>query len=149
MFLEEFKHVIEAKAVNSFWDNRKTGQLRPRAEKHGQMLLGVFGRTKLSARGALLQEAKSGVGFVDVFITFSSGLLHVVELKMLKGKALPGPSQLAAYMAQNGRKEGWLVFFDCRKANSKLAVQSSIKKAAGTIRTVVIDINPIPPHKLP
>jgi len=147
--LEEFKRVVEAKAVGSFWANRKAGQLRTRAEKHGQMLLGVFGRARLSERGALLQEAISGIGFVDVFVTFSSGLLHVVELKMLKGKTLPGPSQLAAYMAQNGRKEGWLVFFDSRKPELKSPVPPSIKKAAGTIRTVVIDINPIPPHKLP
>lgn len=149
MFLEEFKRVIEAKAVGSFWENREAGKLKTRAEKHGQTLLAVFGRAKLTERGALLQEAKSGIGFVDVFVTFSSGLLHIVELKMLKGTGLPGPSQLAAYMAQNGRKEGWLVFFDCRKPNSQASVPPSIKRAAGTIRTVVIDLNPIPPHKLP
>jgi len=90
----------------------------------------------------------SGIGFVDLLVTFSSGLLHVVELKILKGKGAPGPSQLAIYMAHKNRKEGWLVFFDVRESGLKTAVPSSFKRAAGTIRTVVIDVNPIPPHQV-
>ena len=83
-----------------------------------------------------------------MLVTFSSGLLHVIELKMLKGGGIPGPAQLTTYMAQKKRKEGWLVLFDTRKADLKTAVPSSIWRAAGTIRTVVIDINPIPPHEM-
>ena len=91
----------------------------------------------------------SGIGFVDVLLTFSSGLLHVVELKMLKNGAVPGPAQLATYMKQKGRKEGWLVFFDSRKADRKAAVPSRLKqRTAGILRTIVIDINPVPPHKM-
>ena len=111
-------------------------------------MLGVFASAKLDGRGAAIREAVVGIGFVDVLVTFSSGLLHVVELKMLKGKELPGPAQLAAYMAHKNRKEGWLVFFDARKPNRKMAVQPTLKCAAGTIRTVVIDINPTSPHQL-
>jgi len=81
-------------------------------------------------------------------VTFSSELLHVVELKMLKNKAIPGPAQLAAYMAHQKRDEGWLVFFDTWQSKLKTPVPPSFKRAAGTLRTVVIDINPVPPHKL-
>lgn len=89
-----------------------------------------------------------GIGFVDVLVTFSSGLLHVVELKMLKGRDLPGPAQLATYMAHKKRNEGWLVLLDARKPKRKTAVQPTLKCRAGIIRTIVIDINPTPPHRL-
>ncbi len=81
-------------------------------------------------------------------MTFSSGLLHVVELKMLNGLEVPGPAQLATYMKHKNRMVGWLVFFDTRKPNRRSIVPPSFKRATGTIRTVVIDINPIPPHQL-
>jgi len=84
---------------------------------------------------------------VDVLVTFSSGLLHVVELKMLKGKDIPGPAQLATYMKHKCRKEGWLVFFDARRANGRKTVPPIFKRASGTIRTILIDINPVPPSR--
>jgi hypothetical protein len=146
--LEEFKNTVEAEAVNSFWISRSKARLKTRPEKHGQELLGVFARAKLAGRGSAIREAVSGIGFVDVLVTFSSGLLHVVELKMLKGNDVPGPSQLAAYMKHRARPEGWLVFFDARKPNRKKAVPSIFKRTPGTIRTIVIDINPLPPSKL-
>ena len=108
----------------------------------------MFASAKLAGRGSAIREAVSGTGFVDILMTFSSGLLHVVELKMLKGRDVPGPAQLATYMGHKNRKEGWLVFFDARKPSLKTTVPPSFKRAAGTIRTVVIDINPIPPHQL-
>jgi hypothetical protein len=108
----------------------------------------VFAKAKLEGKGSVIQEGVSGVGFVDVLITFSSGLLHVVELKMLKGQQIPGVAQLAAYMAHNGRTEGWLVFFDSRKPNQKTKLPRQFQTPAGVIRVIVIDINPIPPHSL-
>jgi hypothetical protein len=90
-FLEEFKSTIEAEAVNSFWDSRTKGKLKNRPEKVGQELFGAFARTKLAARGSAIREGTSGIGFVDVLVTFSSGLVHVIELKMLKGRS-PRPS---------------------------------------------------------
>jgi len=108
----------------------------------------VFSRAKLAAKGAAIFEAKSGIGFVDVLVTFSSGLLHVVELKMLKGSEVPGPAQLAAYMVHRRRRKGWLVFFDARKQNGRQVVPAMFKRAVGAIRTVVIDINPVPPSKI-
>src|SRR5207245_600140 len=119
-----------------------------RCEKIGHEMLGVFARARLAGRGSAICEAKSGTGFVDVLLTFSSGLLHVLELKVLKGRDLPGPAQLAADMAHWNRREGWLVLFDARKQNRKTMVPTSFKRTSGTIRTVVIDINPVPPHRL-
>jgi len=85
---------------------------------------------------------------VDVLVTFSSGLLHVVELKILKGKDVPGAAQISAYMKHKRRKEGWLVFFDARSQNGRKPVPPSFKRASGTIRTILIDINPLPPSRL-
>jgi len=139
---------VESEAVNSFWESRTKGKLGKKSEKRGQEILAVFARAKLAAKGAAIREAVSGIGFVDVLIKFSSGLLHVVELKMLKGNDVPGTAQLAKYMTHLNRHEGWLVFFDARKTNRKTTIPVSFKTKAGTIRTVVIDINPIAPHEL-
>src|SRR5260370_13123425 len=146
-FLEEFKSTLEAEAVNSFWESRTKGRLKNRPEKLGQELFGVFARTKLAARGSAIREGTSGIGFVDVLVTFSSGLVHVVELKMLKGKDVPGPAQLATYMNHKRRREGWLVFFDARKPNARRPVPRILKRVSGTIRTLLIEINPVPPSK--
>ncbi|HTD25213.1 MAG TPA: hypothetical protein VK738_21370 [Terriglobales bacterium] len=147
-FLDEFKHTVEAEAVNSFWESRSKGRLKKHPEKHGQELLGVFAKAKLAGRGSLLREAVSGIGFVDVLVTFSSGLVHIVELKMLSGSGIPGPAQLESYMRNRARREGWLVFFDVRKLNQKQAIPAVISRASGTIRTIVVDVNPVPPNKL-
>lgn len=145
--LEEFRDTVEAEAVNSFWESRAKGKLKRRPEKLGQEILGVFANAKLAGRGAALREVASGTGFVDVLVTFSSGLLHVVELKMLKGTRAPGPAQLATYMKHKKRKEGWLVFFDARKWNRKVAIPPIFERTSGRIRTIVIDVNPVPPSK--
>jgi hypothetical protein len=121
--------------------------LKNRPEKLGQELFGVFARTKLAARGSAIREGTSGIGFVDVLVTFSSGLVHVVEFKMLKGQDIPGPAQLATYMNHKRRREGWLVFFDARKPNTRRPIPTILKRTPGTIRTLLIEINPVPPNK--
>lgn len=146
-FIEGFKHSIESEVVNSFWDSRAKGKLRKRPEKLGQECFGLFASAKLEQRGTLIREATSGIGFVDVLVTFSSGLVHVVELKILRGKDIPGPAQVATYMKHKRRKEGWLVFFDTRKIKGRKTVPATFKRASGTIRTVLIDINPAPPSR--
>jgi len=133
--------------VNSFWESRSNRKLKTRPEKHGQELFGLFSRAKLSGKGSAIREAVSGTGFVDVLVTFSSGLLHVVELKMLKGKDIPGPAQLLTYMRHRQRREGWLVFFDTRESAKREKVPRVIKSGNHIIRTIVVDINPIAPHK--
>lgn len=134
--------------MNSFWKSRTRSKLAEKAEKRGQDILGVFARGKLAGQGTAIREAVCGIGFVDILIKFSSGLLHIVELKMLKGVYIPGAAQLARYMVHMNRNVGWLVFFDARNERQKSPVPAVIKTKAGIIRTVVIDINPIPPHKM-
>lgn len=146
-FLLEFRDTVEAEAVNSFWESRSKGRLRRRAEKLGQELLAVFASAKLGGRGAAIREGISGIGFIDVLVTFSSGLLHVVELKMLKSSTVPGPTQLTTYMKHKHRNEGWLVFFDTRASSTKKSIPSRIERSSGIIRTVLIDVNPLPPSK--
>ena len=108
----------------------------------------MFARAKLAGRGAAIREAVSGVGFVDALVTFSSGLLHVVELKVLKTRDVPGPAQLATYMGHRSRKEGWLVLFDTRRPDRKTPVPPTFIVPNGTIRTVVVDVNPTAPHSV-
>ncbi len=108
----------------------------------------MFARAWLRGQGSAIREAASGIGFVDLLVTFSSGLLHVVELKMLKSSGVPGPVQLATYMKHKDRKEGWLVFFDSRKPNQKKPVPRIFKRGAARISTILIDINPLPPSQL-
>ena len=91
-----------------------------------------------------MREFASGVGFVDVGISFGSPL-HLIELKILKGK-LTGASQLATYMTRERRKTGWLILVDVRASTRRTAVPSRIATQAGTIRTLSIDVNPTPPH---
>jgi hypothetical protein len=90
----------------------------------------------------------SGIGFVDVALTFSGGLLHVVELKILKGTLLLGPAQLNRYMQHERRNEGWLILFDARKDGIQTPVPSSLGVTGGTVRVVRININPTAPSKL-
>jgi hypothetical protein len=146
MFLETFRDTIEAEAVNSFWESRTKGKLRKRPEKLAQEFFGVFASSRLETRGAAVREGTSGVGFVDVLVTFSSGLVHVIELKMLHGNDVPGPKQLATYMRHKKRKEGWLLLLDVRK--EKKPIPTVIHRSSGTIRVIAIDVNPIPPSKL-
>ena len=97
-------------------------------------------------RGSAIREGTSGIGFVDVLVTFSSGLVHVVELKMLKGKHVPGPLQLATYMNESGEgRAGW--FFSIRNRLRDLPFQPNSRVPSGVIRTIIIDINPVPPSK--
>lgn len=84
---------------------------------------------------------------MDFLVTFSSGLTHIVEMKMLKGRDVVGPTQLATYMKHRQRREGWLVFFDARHPNRKLAVPQTFPVPSGTIRTLVVEINPSAPSK--
>lgn len=147
-FLEEFRKTIEAEAVNSFWESRTKQKLRRRCEKLAQEILGVFARAKLAGRGAAIREAVSGIGFVDVLVTFASGLLHVIELKILKTRDVPGPAQLATYMSHQNRKEGWLVLFDTRRPDRRTQVPPVFIVPDGIIRPIVIDINPPAPHSL-
>jgi hypothetical protein len=111
-------------------------------------MLGVFAGAKLEGRGAAIREAAVGIGFVDVLVTFSSGLLHVVELKMLRDNSIVGPTQLATYMKHKKRTEGWLVFFDARESNMRPPVPATFRRASGIIRVILVDINPIAPSKL-
>lgn len=94
----------------------------------------------------MLREVASGIGFVDVAISFGSNF-HLIELKILHARLL-GSNQLAAYMKSEGRKEGWLVLIDVRRHTHANTIPSVIDTPAGKVRTVVVDINPPAPHEL-
>lgn len=141
--LREFKRAVESRAIDSFWDSRKRHLLRSKPEKIAQALLGVFAKGVVGGHGLVLREVASGIGFVDVGISFR-GVLHLVELKILSGR-LAGAAQLATYMRTEGRDRGWLVLIDAR-TRRLVAVPAAIDTPAGLIQTLVVDVNPIAPH---
>lgn len=142
--LAEFKRAVEARAVDAFWDSREKHRLRSRPEKVAQGLLAVFAKGVIGSEGLVLREIASGIGFVDVGVSFGS-VLHLIELKILKGQPT-GANQLATYMGTEGRGEGWLVFIDARRNRHPDAVPLRIDTPAGPIRTLIVDVNPVAPH---
>ena len=75
--LSEFKRAIEARAVDAFWHSRKKHLMRSRPEKIAQALLAVFAKGVVGKNGVVLREIASGIGFVDVGVSFG-GTLHLV-----------------------------------------------------------------------
>jgi hypothetical protein len=142
--LAEFKRAVEARAIDSFWVSRRRHRPELRPEKIGQALLAVFARGVLGNSGFVLREIHSGVGFVDIGLSFN-GILHLVELKMLRGE-LVGAEQLATYMRTEQRAVGWLVLFDARTGRRKGPLPTVIGTSAGRIRIVSIEVNPEAPH---
>jgi len=145
--LEQFKRAVEGRAVDSFWKSRKKGRLQTNPETAGQGLLAVFLKGVLHARtGIVLREMASGVGWVDIALVLAA-TPHLMELKILRGSTTPGVTQLDTYMATEGRDEGWLVLFDTRKPSSRAGIPTTITVPAGTVRVVLIDVNPTPPSR--
>jgi hypothetical protein len=144
VLLREFKNVVEARALDSFWISRKKGKLQHRPEAIAQALLTTFASAIVNGKGIVLREFLSGVGFVDVGVVFY-GTLHLIELKLLKGANFSGASQLAHYMQAENRNKGWLVLIDTTLKRPKNVVPSVIETPAGTITTIVICINPPAP----
>jgi len=144
--LKEFKHAVESKAIDTFWVSRKRGQLRPKPEKIAQGLLAMFAKGAIGDSGVVLRELVSGIGFVDVSIILSARTPHLIELKILKD-GLIGPNQLATYMKTERRQEGWLALVDVRVQQKKSKIPKDIATPHGTIKTLVIDVNPTAPSK--
>jgi len=142
--LSEFKKAVEARAVDAFWLSRKKHRLRVKPEKIAQTLLAIFAKGVLGSEGLVLREFGSGIGFVDVGISFAT-VLHLIELKILKGQ-LTGANQLAAYMRTEGRNEGWLVLIDTRRNQKSVAVPIRIDTSSGSIKTLLVNVNPPAPH---
>ena len=142
--LSEFKRAVEARAIDVFWESRKKHRLRSRPEKVAQGLLAVFAKGVIGNDGLVLREIASGIGFVDVGVSFG-GVLHLIEIKILKGQ-LTGAKQLATYMFTEGRGNGWLVLIDARRNRHPDAVPVIIETSAGPIRTLIVDVNPAAPH---
>ena len=114
----------------------------------GQGLLAAFAMGTLSdGKGHLLRELPSGVGFVDVGLILGN-VLHLVELKVLRGGSFSGVSQLTQYMRTEQRRQGWLVVFDARTQDKQGPLPAKIDTADGTVRVLVININPAAPHKV-
>jgi hypothetical protein len=144
--LREFKHAVEARAIDVFWQSRKKGNLRPKPEEIAQALFAVFTKGVLGDRGIVLREMNSGIGFVDIGVIFSS-TLHLIEVKVLTGK-FEGPEQLEQYMKTERRNEGSLLLVDTLESGNKLYLPELIHTSSGIIKVYQIDINPVPPSSL-
>jgi hypothetical protein len=95
--------------------------------------------------GYVLRELESGSGYVDISILLSR-VLHLVEMKILRGR-LDGVEQLAVYMKQEARPEGWLIAIDARPPNRKTPVAPEIRTSSGIVRVLTVEINPTPPSR--
>jgi hypothetical protein len=62
-------------------------------------------------------------------------------------RALTGIALLQAYMTTERRSQGWLVVFDARRHSKRHDLPAVIRTKAGTVRVVVVDINPLPPSR--
>ena len=144
--LKEFKHAVEARAIDMFWISRTKGKLRSSPEKIAQGLLAVFTKGVLKGQGIILREINSGIGFVDIGIIFST-ILHLVEVKVLTGK-FEGPEQLEQYMRTERRNQGSLVVIDTLNPENKIDLPELIPTLSGIIKVYRVDINPCPPSKL-
>jgi len=142
--LTEFARAVESRAVDAFWSSRKKGKWRAKPESVAQGLLAVFAKAVVRSDGLVLREFASGIGYVDVGVSFG-GPLHLIELKILSGQ-LVGATQLGHYMRLEQRNSGWLVLVDVRKPARRSAIPPTLSLAQGVIRTLVIDANPVPPH---
>jgi len=143
--LAEFALAVEARGLDAFWTSRKNGVLRAKPEKIAQALLAVFAKGVLGNDGLVLREVGSGIGFVDIGISFGR-ILHLVELKVLKTH-LTGAGQLGTYMRTERRKEGWLLLIDVRQARRASATPRALTTSSGRIRIVRVNANPPPPCK--
>ena len=144
--LNDFCHSIESRAINSFWNSRKKGNIRQNPEMIAQDLFSLFvAGTLVNRSGIQLKEFQSGIGFVDFGIIFSS-ILHLVEIKVLT-KQFQGPSQLEQYMKNENRREGSLLVFDARDYRKKTCLPKRIDTQSGIIKVYQVDINPLPPSR--
>jgi len=136
LLLESFCHAVESRAIDVFWQSRKKNKLAKKPEKIGQGLLAVFlkGVIPTNARGLVLREVVSGIGFVDIGVVLSNRL-HVVEMKILSSKFV-GVSQLQTYMRTEDRREGWLVVFDARPASRRQPIPETIKTVTGVVKVL-------------
>lgn len=147
ILLNEFRHAIEARAIDTFWISRVKGTLQRRPEKIAQGLFVLFtSGTLINRSGIVLREFQSGIGFVDVGIIFSS-TLHLVELKVIKDD-FTGLGQLEQYMKTEKRQEGSLLIFDSQKPDKKEDLPARINTSAGVVKIYRADINPRPPSSL-
>jgi hypothetical protein len=143
--LAEYKAAVESKAVDGFWDSRTKHKLKKGPESIAQGLLAVFAKAVVGTNGLVCREALSGIGYIDVGISFGSQW-HLIELKILDGDLI-GDEQLSTYMKTEGRSEGWLVLIDARKIADKDPIPKSLTVSSGTIHVVVVYINPVAPSK--
>lgn len=138
---------VESRAIDAFWESRSKYKLRPKPETVGQTLFAVFTRGALGSNGLLIRELQSGIGFVD-FAIILSRVLHLIEIKVLT-RRFEGVSQLAQYMKNETRRNGWLLVLDARPPNQRsVVVPSKLVLPEGVVRVFTIDINPMAPSRL-
>lgn len=145
--LQKFKEAMESRCLSAFWLSRTKGVLRKRPEEIAQTLLVMFIAGTLGNRGVVLREIYSGTGFVDVGISFTSPIVHLIELKVLRTKFI-GPDQLDRYMKFENRPNGYMVVIDTAPASNKQRIPEIIRTTSGVIKIIRVDVNPVPPSKI-
>jgi hypothetical protein len=144
--LLNFKAIVEAGAVDSFWKSRKKNVLKDKPEGIAQALLASCLKMVLNGKGVVVRELSSGIGFVDLAVILSTAL-HLIEVKILT-KGFLGVEQLEQYMKTENRRKGNLVVLDAMPPDKKIDIPKKIESKYGEINVLVVDINPSPPSSL-
>lgn len=150
--LEEFAISISAESRMHFWEYDKKAKGTYKWAKNPEelskhmlitFLNGKFGQDAIE----IIQEARAGAGFIDLYILLSGGLKIVVELKMCGSGysstyALSGESQIIHYQKNTTTKLGYLIVFDARKIDYGKHFKKLQTVNEHTIYTVAIDVRP-------
>ncbi|MHB1331823.1 MAG: tetratricopeptide repeat protein [Sulfuriferula sp.] len=147
--LEKFSKSISADSRMHFWDkDKESGKYnwtKKPEELSKQMLItflnGKFGQDAIE----ILQEAKAGAGFIDLYVLLPGGLKVVIELKMCGNGysstyALSGESQIVHYQTNKSTKLGYLIVFDARVRDYGKHFKKLQMINDHTIYTIAIDL---------
>lgn len=130
--LFQFKLIVEATAVDSFWESRKKNKLKNKPEEIAQGLLASCLKMVLDGKAMVVRELSSGIGFVDLAVIFSS-TLHLIEVKILT-KGFLGIEQLDQYMKTENRNKGNLIVLDAMTSVNKVEIPREINGKYGKIK---------------
>jgi tetratricopeptide (TPR) repeat protein len=144
-----FAAFIQSSKRKGFWkaDKERARDWIPKPETRAQDLFHTFVKAELGDGVEILEDVDAGAGRIDVYLRLSDGTRAVVELKMCGGRypksyARGGIEQLAHYMENKGTGLGYLLVFDGRMRDFKVALPAVETEGAHTVFIRVVDVRP-------
>lgn len=144
--LLKFKENTERNGINSFWESRIKGKLKPQPEEIAKFgLISFFRATEFYTH--IGSENEEGVGKCDILTVSKKNEKNIIELKIVKSKRdiEKGIEELLYYITKEGLKEGYLILFDTRKNNYEVKDKIIINNKV--INQYLVKIYEIAPSK--